>query len=1088
MISDLRNNNLFIEKLKKKIKTNINKLTRIKKLKPVNLHLSRLIGASWETEFGKILKPKNKLQDFITLKEQPCVLDNLTCYEYPDINALNKLIRSDLLYTVEHKNKKKIFGEAPMSHDTEREQLEKYRDRIDENGAVKILYKKYSKIQFGRVYGSTCAISMRKLIRGTLFNKDYVDLDIVNCHCHIYFQIAALHKIECPRLEEYVNDRETVRQMLMNYYNIDKKTAKNLILRYLYLGSFKNWAVDFKIRKTELPWLVEIKKELILIATTVLKCNPLLVEKVKQKKENFKMSSHKLLCSTISYFNQEIECRIIEKIYLYCVSKELIKNGVCCLCYDGIMILRNKYKKTLLNEFSDLIMDEIGLKVLFEQNEIESYTSILDDHIKHDIVRNVININERYLLDKDKLLNDNTPFVDEIKKFVNDKKIKFLTLKSPYDTGKSQMIKSLMHDYEFKKVLIVSYRITLSYEFQTIFSQFDFKNYKDGDFKCDRLINQTESLLRLIDDSIIVPQYDLILMDECESILRQFSSPTFKNGTSAKSFELLIKLCQSSRKVIAMDGDLGTRTEKFVDYIHGDSINIVNNVNFNNKTLNILHGSKEALRQFEKHIIDDLNNNLKIVIPCLSATYALELKSKIEAKFPQKKLLLYTSSTNDEEKKKDIKELWINNIDVLLYTPTIEAGLSLDMIYYDRLYLYICGSSCCQSAAFQMMARVRKFKEDQFYIYSDLPVETDGKKWTFEEVDNNSLYNKDVVLDNEYVFDNDKDEYKIVRKNELYRQIYIHNLVEDKNKHNQIYMNIFIQIAKSKGFKIKLHKVEKVKGDSNKDLSQKYLEILEAENIDVAKYEEYMILQKKCTATKKQKLAIQKYLIIAQLGIDNLDYDDDSSKENAYNIIKRHNYSTLKNYMALIDTRNINNVYYENNKLVEKHLTLDDRAKLKMVEYTNQILIKLGFDNCCDKKEIQKDNFIKKCNAVCALLVKLSTEDSIFNQMFNVCKDDLNYLLEKDLGAQMRRINVMLSKCGIKISDTRKSKHKNNQTYCLHDIDFLSETLSNKIMRQTFKLHDTNKIFEHVELNYFKEYINTDAKIKADIDIDFIED
>jgi hypothetical protein len=36
--------------------------------------------------------------------------------------------------------------------------------------------------------------------------------------------------------------------------------------------------------------------------------------------------------------------------------------------------------------------------------------------------------------------------------------------------------------------------------------------------------------------------------------------------------------------------------------------------------------------------------------------------------------------------------------------------------------------------------------------------------------------------------------------------------------------------------------------------------------------------------------------------------------------------------------------------------------------------------------------------------------------------------------------------------------------------------------------HDTHKIFKPVELDYFKEYINTDAKNKIDIDIDFGED
>ena len=81
-----------------------------------------------------------------------------------------------------------------------------------------------------------------------------------------------------------------------------------------------------------------------------------------------------------------------------------------------------------------------------------------------------------------------------------------------------------------------------------------------------------------------------------------------------------------------------------------------------------------------------------------------------------------------------------------------------------------------------MMSRVRKCNTNEFNIYTDLKYDVKANPWTFEEIDNKTLYNKDVVLDNEYVYDSVKEETLIVRKNELYRTIYIHNLVEEKTK------------------------------------------------------------------------------------------------------------------------------------------------------------------------------------------------------------------------------------------------------------------------------------------------------------------
>ena len=90
------------------------------------------------------------------------------------------------------------------------------------------------------------------------------------------------------------------------------------------------------------------------------------------------------------------------------------------------------------------------------------------------------------LLDKDKLLNDETPFVQHVKHFLDDQQCKSLNIKSPYDTGKTQLLKSILRDYpQFKKVLMVTYRITLAYEFEYVFSEFDFATYKNGDFTGD---------------------------------------------------------------------------------------------------------------------------------------------------------------------------------------------------------------------------------------------------------------------------------------------------------------------------------------------------------------------------------------------------------------------------------------------------------------------------------------------------------------------------------------------------------------------------------------------------------------------------
>ena len=58
----------------------------------------------------------------------------------------------------------------------------------------------------------------------------------------------------------------------------------------------------------------------------------------------------------------------------------------------------------------------------------------------------------------------------------------------------------------------------------------------------------------------------------------------------------------------------------------------------------------------------------------------------------------------------------------------------------------------------------------------------------------------------------------------------------------------------------------------------------------------------------------------------------------------------------------------------------------------------------------------------------------LFNQICNTSKDDLTFLLQKDVSAQMRRINTILNKCGIKVSNVGKDKDKDTRK-TLRDIN-----------------------------------------------------
>ena len=76
----------------------------------------------------------------------------------------------------------------------------------------------------------------------------------------------------------------------------------------------------------------------------------------------------------------------------------------------------------------------------------------------------------------------------------------------------------------------------------------------DNDYDADRLIIQIESLTKLSNNDFIdeyterIQQYDLIIIDEIESVLNQFNSPTFKNQ-SKQVYEYFTELLFRKKSV-----------------------------------------------------------------------------------------------------------------------------------------------------------------------------------------------------------------------------------------------------------------------------------------------------------------------------------------------------------------------------------------------------------------------------------------------------------------------------------------------------------------------------------------------------------
>ena len=238
-------------------------------------------------------------------------------------------------------------------------------------------------------------------------------------------------------------------------------------------------------------------------------------------------------------------------------------------------------------------------------------------------------------------------------------------------------------------------------------------------------------------------------MDEIESTLQHFTSKLMEDK-SKHHFNFLDAVIKNSNKLITLDGDLSFRGFNYIKTF-GDSINVINTIQKNIKQFKFICDKLE----YYKDIEDSINNNEKIVIVSQSATKCEEIELLLRNKFTYLNIQTYTGISNDQDKTnlKNVLDIW-RNLDVLIYSPTIEAGVSFDLPHFDKIYGIVSSNCNSQRAFLQMLSRVRQTSNTNILIlYQGLQyTEFDEKDLiSFDEIKTSLITFNIIKIEDTYI-------------------------------------------------------------------------------------------------------------------------------------------------------------------------------------------------------------------------------------------------------------------------------------------------------------------------------------------------
>lgn len=381
---------------------------------------------------------------------------------------------------------------------------------------------------------------------------------------------------------------------------------------------------------------------------------------------------------------------------------------------------------------------------------------------------------------------------------------------APMGSGKTYQIKQCLKDHKkFKRVLVLSPRQTFSKEKFAEFSAIcpDFMHYQSEDVKeiydwssIDKLVIQVESLVRFpdIENARCNLKYDLLILDEIESILYQFSSTTNRNVI--KAFQVFISILQCSKYIIMADAFVTKRTLSLCKYLKnqkcfGDKespsfqIKMDNNLHNPNKDkqaiiLSTAHnprGIAKTKELFLKELHKDLKAGKKICIVSSSRIFIDEIIEVAKCcGLDKKSVCVYDSITDDADidALQNVQAIWMKPlIRLVVYTTKITVGINFDLKgIFHKIYIY--GSVMCPNIRDLMQAhfRVRHTIDKQVVIAMNC-------------FDPNKHYEKDdATYEGSRKYLQDINEKSMQRK-------YVSGLCTMKNEMNRSQVEIYDQIV-----------------------------------------------------------------------------------------------------------------------------------------------------------------------------------------------------------------------------------------------------------------------------------------------------
>lgn len=300
-----------------------------------------------------------------------------------------------------------------------------------------------------------------------------------------------------------------------------------------------------------------------------------------------------------------------------------------------------------------------------------------------------------------------------------------IILKANMGIGKTRAVIEYLRKAKPERVGYVSFRKTLTANILHRFNAegLDFQSYLDleRDITVPRWICQLESLPRIRYEALP----DVLIIDEITQVMKQLFS-SMNMTRQAEVYNRFRNIIRRAKHVIVLDADVDLITIEQLNMMFGEHVTMRVIENTAIRPYDVEVTACEAT--LRKDITRKLTRGKKLVICSnFGHKFNLALKQHCENEkfvapaenYKKPNVLLLTRETmKDKAVQKtleNVNESWAE-FDVIIYSPTVQSGVSFEKIHFDECYGFFNSDTNTFSDCSQMLHRVRQLT-GQYHVY-----------------------------------------------------------------------------------------------------------------------------------------------------------------------------------------------------------------------------------------------------------------------------------------------------------------------------------------------------------------------------------